>query len=107
VYRWRQLFAIYIDAGVFFSTREQDRGSRSAPVAAQQLNLFQSEVMSQGIVSAFKLEASHEALKAFVTINIKLLKSLKFQEINQKAIGKILKSMSGFFSMLLSFSFEC
>ena len=92
MYRWRALFDIYLQASVFFSTREQDHGSRSSAVATRQLEWFQSEVTRQGLVEAFKLPASRHALDRFITINITLLQNLKFQEINQKAIGKILKS---------------
>lgn len=91
MYRWRALFDIYLQACIFFSTREQDHGSRRSSVAARQLDWFQSEVTKQGIPQAFKLPASRQALDRFVAINITLLQNLKFQEINQKAIGKILK----------------
>ena len=94
MYRWRALFDIYLQASIFFSTREQDHGSRSSAVATRQLDWFQSEVTRQGLVEAFKLPSSRLALDRFVSINITLLQHLKFQEINQKAIGKILKSMS-------------
>ena len=92
MYRWRALFDIYLQACVFFSTREQDHGSRNSTVAARQLEWFQGEVTRRGLVEAFKLPASRQALDRFVSINITLLQNLKFQEINQKAIGKILKS---------------
>ena len=92
MYRWRALFDIYLQACVFFSTREQDHGSRNSTVAARQLEWFQGEVTRRGLVEAFKLPASRQALDRFVAINIMLLQNLKFQEINKKAIGKILKS---------------
>lgn len=92
MYRWRELFDIYIQAGVFFSTHEFDHGSRDSVAATKQLQWFQAEVMKRGIVDLFKLQSSREALERFVNINIVLLRNLKFQEINKKAIGKILKS---------------
>jgi E3 ubiquitin-protein ligase BAH len=84
MYRWRELFDLYLQAGVFFSTHELDRGRRDSTAAAQQ----------RGLKNLFKLPASHQALDRFIRINITLLRNLKFQEINQKAISKILKSMS-------------
>ena len=92
MYQWRALFDIYLQASIFFSTRELDHGSRTSAVAVTQLQWFQSEVTRQGLHDAFKLPASRQAFARFVTINITLLQNLKFQEINQKAIGKILKS---------------
>lgn len=92
MYRWRELFEIYLEAGVFFSTHEQDHGARDSTTAARQLQWFQKEVIRKDLVSSFKLPSSHQALNRFVEINIMLLRNLKFQEINQKAISKILKS---------------
>lgn len=94
MYRWRELLDIYLQAQIFFSTREQDHGSRNSTVAARQLDWFQNEVTRRGLLQGFRMPASVQAFGRFVTINITLLQNLKFQEINQKAIGKILKSKS-------------
>jgi E3 ubiquitin-protein ligase BAH len=92
MYAWRQLFDLYLQAAVFFSTQETSAGGRSTTSAAKQLEWFQSEVTKRGLVSAFRLPASHQALDRFVKINIALLRNMRFQEINQMAIDKILKS---------------
>ncbi|KAL3426180.1 hypothetical protein PVAG01_02971 [Phlyctema vagabunda] len=91
LYRWRQLFDIYLQAGVFFSMHEFDHGRRNSKMALKQLQWFQNEVMKEDIVGSFKMTASHQALERFVKINVTLLRNLKFQEINQLAITKILK----------------
>ncbi|RKF72071.1 hypothetical protein GcM1_249157 [Golovinomyces cichoracearum] len=91
MYRWRELFEIYLRAGVFFSNNELDCGIRDSKKAAKQLTWFQSELSRRGLGNMFKLSASRDALEHFVAINISLLHLLKFQEINQKAISKILK----------------
>ncbi|RFU24304.1 hypothetical protein B7463_g12032, partial [Scytalidium lignicola] len=91
LYRWRELFEIYVSAGVFFSTLERDRGRRSYTNALRQLQWFQDEIMRRDIPSAFKLPASHEALTQFNKINLTLFRNLKFQEMNRTAISKILK----------------
>lgn len=92
--RWRELFDIYLQAGIFFSTHELDHGQRDSTTAARQLQWFQGEVTKRGLVEKFKLPSSHQALQRFVQINVSLLQTLKFQEINQRAISKILKSKS-------------
>jgi E3 ubiquitin-protein ligase BAH len=92
--RWRELFDLYLQAGVFFSTTELDRGSRESSVARMQLQWFDSEVQGRGLVKAFRLPASRNAFVRFMNVNLALLRSLKFQEINQLAITKILKSTS-------------
>ncbi|KAE8449927.1 hypothetical protein EG329_007066 [Mollisiaceae sp. DMI_Dod_QoI] len=91
LYRWRQLFELYLESEIFFSTHEVDHGSRDSAAAARQLTWFQNEVMRRGLIDMFKLPESRQALSQFVCLNIKLLQNLKFQEINQKAISKILK----------------
>lgn len=92
LYSWRELFDIYLQAGVFFSTNESDRGSRISTSALTQLQWFQHEIVKRNIPKTFKSAASRQALDRFAAINLKLLRSLKFQEINQLAISKILKS---------------
>lgn len=92
LYRWRELFELYLQAGVFFSTHEHDHGRRRSNIALKQLQWFQNEVVKAGIVDSFKIPASRQALECFVAINVALLRNLKFQEINQLAITKILKS---------------
>lgn len=91
--RWREIFDIYLQAGVFFSTTELDRGSRSSTIALKQLQWFQNEVSQRNLLKKFKIPASHSAYERFMRVNVTLLHNLKFQEINQLAISKILKSM--------------
>lgn len=57
-----------------------------------QLQWFRNEVVRRGVPGQFKLPASHVAFERFVNINKQLLLNIKFQEINQKAVYKILKS---------------
>ena len=85
---------IYLQAGIFFSTNELDHGSRDSTVALRQLQWFQTEVTKRKLVESCKLPASHQALERFVSINVTLLRNLKFHEINRTAIVKILKSTS-------------
>ncbi|PVH71849.1 RING-14 protein [Cadophora sp. DSE1049] len=89
--RWRDLFDLYLQAGIFFSTNEFDHGSRTSAMAAQKLQWFQTEVVKRDIMGLFKLKASHAALQQFIKINLGILQNLRFQEINQRAITKILK----------------
>ncbi|TKW59892.1 putative transcriptional regulator [Colletotrichum tanaceti] len=89
--RWRTIFELYLDAQVFFSTNEQDHGSRSSQTAAKQLQWFQEEITKRNLVKSFKIAESREALVRFLRLNAVLLKNLQFQEINQVAIYKILK----------------
>lgn len=91
--RWRNIFDLYLQAGVFFSTNELDHGRRTSSVALKQLQWFQGQVIKLDLPKSFKLVRSREALDRFTRINMTLLRNLKFQEINQLAISKILKSL--------------
>ncbi len=93
LYPWREIFDLYLQAGVFFSTNELDHGSRTSAIALKQLQWFQGEIVTRELVKSFKLNASRRAFEHFTKINLALLQNLKFQEINQLAISKILKSI--------------
>lgn len=90
---WRNIFELYLDARVFFSTRENDHGARTSPQAVKQLNWFQDQVLSRKLAYGLKLESSRKAYTRFLSVNALLLQILKFQEINSLAVTKILKSM--------------
>ncbi|KFA72381.1 hypothetical protein S40288_05614 [Stachybotrys chartarum IBT 40288] len=89
--RWRRIFELYLDAEVFFATHEQDHGARSSPAALRQLQWFQAEVEKHRLVKNFKLRESKIAFDRFLKLNVVLLKSLQFQELNKLAVYKILK----------------
>ena len=89
--RWRDIFELYLEARVFFSTRESDHGARTSTQALQQLQWFQEEVLRRKLVQGLKLPVSREAFANFVNMNALLLLNLSFQELNQRAVAKILK----------------
>lgn len=89
---WRQIFELYLDARIFFSSLESDHGARTSTQAVEQLHWFRDQVVQRKLVQKLRLVTSHAAFNSFVTINTALLSILKFQEINRLAITKILKS---------------
>lgn len=89
--KWRDIFELYLDARIFFSNRETDHGARSSAQAVKQLQWFQEQVLQRKLVQGLKLQPSREAFSKFLNVNAMLLQNLKFQEINQLAITKILK----------------
>lgn len=92
LYAWRDIFDMYIECGVFFSTNEQDGGTRNSTVAQAQLQKFMNNLDMQESSKRLKRKESRIALAQFLRINLDLLCNLKFQEINQTAMAKILKS---------------
>lgn len=90
--RWREIFDVYVDAQIFFSSYELDHGSRSSAKAVQNLVWFQREIQRRDLLNKFKMPSSRLAYNRFLQLNATLLQNLKFQEINKTAINKILKS---------------
>lgn len=86
--KWRQIFELYLESAVFFSTREMDHGERSSTQALVQLQLFQDKVLERKLTQGLR---SREAFTKFLNINTLLLSHLKFQELNKLAVSKILK----------------
>lgn len=92
IYAWREIFRIYVESGVFFSTSEASEKVRSADKAHEQLVAFNQRVENMGLVTSFRNKESKLLLEEFLSINKGLLKLLRFQEINKTAMRKILKS---------------
>lgn len=89
---WREVFSLYIDCGVFFSTVEQDSYDRTSSMAHQKLRVFSARLQELGLPRRLKKAQSRVALERFIRINFTLLQNLKFQELNATAMTKILKS---------------
>ena len=92
LYAWREIFSVYTDSKIFFSTNERDRFHRNSATAQKQLQAFSSKVHEIGVLKTLKKE-SRVALDRFLHINLTLLRNIKFQELNDTAMTKILKSM--------------
>ncbi|KAK3904786.1 SPX domain-containing protein [Staphylotrichum tortipilum] len=91
LYRWREIFELYLAAQVFFSTNEAAGGLRKSDKAQKQLVWFQDEVNKRQLPQKFKIASSAAAYTQFLTLNATLLQNLQFQELNQTAITKIIK----------------
>lgn len=93
---WRHILELYVEAEVFFATREQTHGTRSSQNALKQLQWFQSQVETKEFAKHFKLRSSQSAFVRFLHLNASLVKYLQFRELNQLAVRKILKSTVAF-----------
>ncbi|KAK3305479.1 SPX domain-containing protein [Chaetomium strumarium] len=91
LYRWREIFELYLAAQVFFSTTEAAGGVRNSEKAQKQLVWFQDEVNKRQLPQKFKVESSGAAYAHFLALNATLLQNLRFQELNQTAVNKIIK----------------
>ncbi|KAF2011609.1 hypothetical protein BU24DRAFT_495757 [Aaosphaeria arxii CBS 175.79] len=88
---WRQIFQIYLESDIFFGTTESDHSEHDAAKAAERFQLFSQRIAEAGLVEKFKKPENLKALNTFMHINQEILQSLRFGEINQTAMNKILK----------------
>ena len=100
LYPWREIFRLYTESDVFFSTSEQSQLSHNSTVAAARLQAFMVRLQSEGLPQQLRRIGSRKLLDQFIGINMTLLKNLKFQELNITAMKKILKSQSNLIHLL-------
>jgi hypothetical protein len=108
LYTWREIFQLYMEAEVFESISEANRGSRIVEDAEERLSLFAKQVTKRGF-HQLKLKHSRAALETFLQLNmfilnvkkvrdqctttmlLSTLQVLQFLHANSEATRKILK----------------
>ncbi|KAL8849465.1 MAG: hypothetical protein Q9221_005547 [Calogaya cf. arnoldii] len=91
LYAWRAIFNLYLESNVFFSTNENESYSRSPAQVQRQLQVFLNRLGDLQKSNTILLKDSKVALHRFLQVNANLLRILKFQQLNMRAAGKILK----------------
>ena len=91
---WRQIFQMYLEEGIFFGTTESDHSAHDAAKAQARLNAFYEKLRTSGLTDKLKKKENTEAFQTFMHINQEILQGLRFGEINETAMRKILKSES-------------
>jgi E3 ubiquitin-protein ligase BAH len=89
---WRRLFELYLDSRVFFIATEKDHTTYDSRKATKQWTEFLNKAQDAKLLEKWKVQDSKVVLRKFLTVNVELLKSMRFQEMNQMAMTKILKS---------------
>lgn len=93
LYPWREIFRIYLESGIFFSNLESEsHQERTVEKAAERLTFFADEVRRLGIQTKFKNPYSPSLFKMFLSVNMDVLRVMRFHDINRTAMTKILKS---------------
>lgn len=106
LYPWREIFQLYIESGIFFSTRERDNHKQRAVEDVEaKIKCFGSEMKRRGIVKSFRNKKSGVFLGQFLQVNLEILRLLRFREINKTAMRKILKKFDKRTSLSASSSF--
>ncbi|KAL1602701.1 hypothetical protein SLS60_006121 [Paraconiothyrium brasiliense] len=88
---WRQIFQLYLEEGIFFGTTESDHSAHDAAKAQERLNVFCEKLRTSGLSERLKKKENVEAFNTFMNINQEILQGLRFGEINETAMRKILK----------------
>ncbi|KAJ9124304.1 hypothetical protein QFC22_001104 [Naganishia vaughanmartiniae] len=93
LYAWREIFTLWIEAQIFESSSERDRGERSVEEAEIRLKAFAAEVVKRGLGDrrTLRRKESREAWEEFLRLNMLLLDLKRFQLANVNAARKILK----------------
>ena len=78
LYAWRDIFQLYVEAEIFESVKEMDRGERDIAETEKRLALFAEQVTARGLNDRRKLrfKESRDALENFLQLNV-LLVNLK------------------------------
>ncbi|OWB69089.1 metal ion binding protein [[Candida] boidinii] len=88
---WREIFQLYIETEIFFSTFEKSAGERNIKQSRQKYDEYLIKMNELKLSSKFKHSSSNIALQNFNDLNANLLKISNFQILNSIALTKILK----------------
>ncbi|KAJ9126723.1 hypothetical protein QFC24_001754 [Naganishia onofrii] len=90
LYAWREIFTLWIEAQIFESSSERDRGERSVEEAEIRLKAFAAEVVKRGLGDrrTLRRKESREAWEEFLRLNMLLLDLKRFQLANVNAARK-------------------
>lgn len=82
LYVWRQIFQMWVEAQIFESSNEMNRGERSVDDAEKRLTEFADKVVQRGLGDSRTLQRkeSRAALEQFLRLNVLLLDLKKVSE---------------------------
>lgn len=89
LYVWREIFSLWVEAQIFESERERDRGERTVEEAEKRLDWFVAQVAQRTLAKKMRNKESKEALERFIKLNVQLLDLKRFQLANEEAARKI------------------
>ncbi|KAG7698230.1 hypothetical protein KL932_000875 [Ogataea haglerorum] len=91
MYVWREIFQMYIESEVFFSTRERSSGRVDVAVSRKRLSDFVAHVNETKVLKRLRQRNSLAAFATFKEMNFLIIKVANYQAINSMAVQKILK----------------
>ena len=93
LYFWREMFRLYMEKPIFYSETHggEGRGALSFKEAKANLTEFDDQLRSTGLLAKMKTSRAKAATRQFLALNVHILKIMHFQEMNARAMTKILK----------------
>lgn len=91
LYFWREMFRLYMEKPVFYSETEARRGALTFTEAKGRLQAYDQQLRTSGLMDKMKTPQARKAAQQFLDVNVEILKVMHFQEMNARAMSKILK----------------
>ena len=91
LYFWREMFRLYMEKPIFYAETEARRGALTFNEAKGRLQEYDSRLRETGLLAKMKTPAAKQAAQHFLDLNLNILKIMHFQEMNARAMAKILK----------------
>ena len=94
LYFWREMFRLYLETPIFYSETERRRGALTYSEARTNLEKYDKQLRDTGLLDKMKTPQAKEAARRFLDLNLHILSIMHFQEMNSKAMAKILKKFN-------------
>ena len=91
LYFWREMFRLYLEKPIFYSSTESRRGALTFTEAKSRLEDYDKQLRTSGLMDKMKTPQAKRAAEQFLNVNVDILKCMQFQEMNARAMAKILK----------------
>ena len=91
LYFWREMFRLYMEKPVFYSETEARRGALTFVEAKGRLQDYDAQLRETGLMDKMKTPQAKQAAQQFLDVNLDILKIMYFQEMQSRAMAKILK----------------
>lgn len=73
LYAWREVFSLWVEAGIFESDSERNRGERSIQEVEKRLNWFVDQIARRKLAKQMRNKESRVSLERFIELNQELL----------------------------------
>jgi hypothetical protein len=94
LYFWREMFRLYLETPIFYMETERRRGALTYPEARSNLEAYDRRLRDTGLLDKMRTPAAKAAAQSFLDLNLHILTIMHFQEMNTRAITKILKKFN-------------